>query len=349
MSSTSSQTTRLPTLPYAVLQIQGADAQTFLQGQFTNSLERLKPLTSGPSVYQRNGYCSAKGRLLAIGRCWQPTADVYRLLVPEEIAEALIKRLRMFVLRAKVSIERADVRVYGLQTPASAQTASPAGSPALSVDQPRPGLTRLAQPTAAAGAHGSNGSNNPTAVLHWLVVDNPLSPEDSPELLSGQEILSPADWQWQQTAQAEPWIWAATQDRFVPQSINFELLDGVDFQKGCYPGQEVVARSQYLGKLKTRLFVMTADQDPSDCPLGTDVWLDETGPIGELVQTAMGTDGRPHLVLVSLDLTAWKTVVQNKASLRCGASWSEGLTLHPMDQPYAVPLEPNQPVRPKLN
>jgi folate-binding protein YgfZ len=347
MSSTSAQTTSPPTLPYAVLQIQGADAQSFLQGQFTNSLDRLKPLTSGPSVHQRNGYCSAKGRLLAIGRCWQPAADVYRLLVPEEIAEALIKRLRMFVLRAKVTIERADVRVYGLQTPASVQTASPVSTADLSVDQPQPGLTRLAQPTTAAD--GANGSNGAAGVLHWLVVDNPCPPEDSLAVLTGQKILCPTDWHWQQTAQAEPWIWAATQDRFVPQSINFELLDGVDFQKGCYPGQEVVARSQYLGKLKTRLFVMTADQDPSDCPLGADVWLDDTAPIGELVQTAVGTDGRPNLVLVSLDLTAWKTAIQNKASLRCGTSWSQGLTLHAMDQPYAVPLEPNQPVRPKLN
>ena len=129
MSQTSAQTTSPSTLPYAVLQIQGADAQSFLQGQFTNSLERLKPLkplSDSPSVYQRNGYCSAKGRLLAIGRCWQPVAEVYRLLVPEEIAEALIKRLRMFVLRAKVTIERADVQVYGLQSTAWArQTTEP--------------------------------------------------------------------------------------------------------------------------------------------------------------------------------------------------------------------------------
>jgi tRNA-modifying protein YgfZ len=349
MSSTSSPTASPPTLPYAVLQIQGADAHSFLQGQFTNSLDRLKPLTGGPSVYQRNGYCSAKGRLLAIGRCWQPEADVYRLLVPEEIAEALIKRLRMFVLRAKVTIERADVQVYGLRTPASAQAGSPAGTPTLSVDQPRPGLTRLAQPTATNRANGSTGSTGSTGALHWLVADKPLSSEHLREALPDQETLSPTDWQWQQTAQAEPWIWAATQDRFVPQSINFELLDGVDFQKGCYPGQEVVARSQYLGKLKTRLFAMTADQDPSACPLGSDVWLDETAPVGELVQTAAGTEGRPNLVLVSLDLTAWKTVVQDKASLSCGTSWAQGLTLHAMDQPYAVPLEPNQPVRPKLN
>jgi folate-binding protein YgfZ len=342
MSSTSSQTTSPTPLPYAVLQIQGADAQSFLQGQFTNSLERLKPLSDGPSVYQRNGYCSAKGRLLAIGRCWQSAGDAYRFLVPEEIAEALIKRLRMFVLRAKVSIERADVQVYGLQSKANEQLRTDASPQALTVDQPRPGLTRLAQPTAATGTNAS------AALLHWLVVD-PLSTEDWREALPDHQALSPIDWQWHQTAQAEPWIWAATQDRFVPQSINFELLDGVDFQKGCYPGQEVVARSQYLGKLKTRLFVMTADQDPSNVPLGSDVWLDEAAPTGELVQTAVGTDGRPHLVLVSLDLTAWKTVVQTKGSLRLGASWAQGLTVEPMDQPYAVPLELNQPVRPKLN
>ena len=342
MSQTSAQTTSPSTLPYAVLQIQGADAQSFLQGQFTNSLERLKPLSDSPSVYQRNGYCSAKGRLLAIGRCWQPAAEVYRLLVPEEIAEALIKRLRMFVLRAKVTIERADVQVYGLQSTAWARQTTEPGAPALLVDQPIAGLTRLAQPAAPQGASGS------AAAFHWLVVEQ-LSTEDWRKALPEHEVLSPIDWQWHQTAQAEPWVWAATQDRFVPQSINFELLDGVDFQKGCYPGQEVVARSQYLGKLKTRLFVMTADQDPSSVPLGADVWLDDSAPIGELVQTAVGTDGRPNLVLVSLDLTAWNAVVQTNGSLKLGASWEQGLVLRPMDQPYAVPLEVNQPVRPKLN
>jgi len=342
MSSTSSQTTSPSPLPYAVLQIQGADAQTFLQGQFTNSLSKLQPLTGQPTAYQRNGYCSAKGRLLAIGRCWQTAADAYRLLVPEEISEALIKRLRMFVLRAKVTIERADFQVYGLQSTASVPQTSEPVAPALLVDQPIPGLTRLTQPTAPQGVNGSAGA------LHWLVVEN-LSPEVWREALPDQRLLSPIDWHWQQTALAEPWIWAASQDRFVPQAINFELLDGVDFQKGCYPGQEVVARSQYLGKLKTRLFVMTADQDPSGCTLGSDVWLEDTAPIGELVQTALGTDGRPNLVLVSLDLTAWNAVVQTKGSLRLGPSWEQGLSLRPMAQPYAVPLEPNQPVRPKLN
>lgn len=322
-------------LPYAVLTVQGADAHSFLQGQFTNSLDRLKPVSAEPTPYQRNGYCSAKGRLLAICRCWQSATDAYQMLVPQDIADGLVKRLRMFVLRAKVTIERSDAQVYGLQSPASADQPDPTVDQLL-VDQPRPGLTRLTQPAAAGGA------------LHWLVVYK-LSTEVWREALSGQHLLSPTDWHWQQTALAEPWICTATQDRFVPQSINFELLDGVDFQKGCYPGQEVVARSQYLGKLKTRLFVMSADQDPSACPLGSDVWLDGTAPIGELVQTAVGTQGRPNLVLVSLDLTAWNTMVQNAGSLRLGPTWEQGLTLRPMAQPYAVPLEPNQPVRPKLN
>ena len=94
---------------------------------------------------------------------------------------------------------------------------------------------------------------------------------------------------------------------------------------------------------------MDDDADAAEDVLGSDVWLEDAAPIGELVQTALWTDGRPNLVLVSLDLTAWNAVVQTKGSLRLGPSWEQGLSLRPMAQPYAVPLEPNQPVRPKLN
>jgi folate-binding protein YgfZ len=345
--SQASSTPNPPVLPYAVLDIRGDDAQSFLQGQFTNSLAKLEPPSAdGTTRYQRSGYCSAKGRLLAIFRCWQTAPNAYRLLVPADLADALVKRLRMFVLRAKVTIERSVAQVYGLQQPGEVSMSSDhPNAQALQLDQPAQGVTRLIQPGAVAGpSAGLPG-------LAWLVVeggdtsilsDAVGNPEQS-------QFLTPQEWHWRQTALGEPWIVTTSQDRFVPQSINFELLDGVDFQKGCYPGQEVVARSQYLGKLKTRLFVMKADQDPTSCALGSDVWLNPEAPLGELVQTASDPNGKAHLVLVSLDLGAWKAVAQSGEALRLGEEPAgQGIALRPVDQPYPVPLELNQPVRPKL-
>jgi folate-binding protein YgfZ len=346
--SQASSTTNASPLPYTVLDIRGEDAQAFLQGQFTNSLTKLKPLSSdGQTVYQRSGYCSAKGRLLAIFRCWQAEPGVYRLLLPTDLADALAKRLRMFVLRAKVTIERSAAQVYGLQQPgAGSLVGDPQSAQALQLDQPAQGVTRLVQPGAVTGpGAGSAG-------LAWLVVEEcGISSLSAAAVKPDQScFLTPQAWQWHQTALGEPWVVTASQDRFVPQSINFELLDGVDFQKGCYPGQEVVARSQYLGKLKTRLFVMQAEQDPSSLALGSDVWLSPEAPIGELVQMAADPEGRIHLVLVSLDLVAWKAATEAGEALWLGGdSAGQGISLRPLEQPYPVPLEPNQPVRPKLN
>ncbi len=345
--SHASSTTNPPLLPYTVLDIRGEDAQAFLQGQFTNSLAKLQPLSSdGRAVYQRNGYCSAKGRLLAIFRCWLAEPGVYRLLVPTDLADALVKRLRMFVLRAKVSIERSAAQVYGLQQPGSASLAGDhQAAQALQLDQPAQGVTRLIQPGAVSGpGAGSAG-------LAWLVFEESDISSLSAAAVNPEQscFLTPQAWHWHQTALGEPWVVTASQDRFVPQSINFELLDGVDFQKGCYPGQEVVARSQYLGKLKTRLFVMQAEQDPSSLALGSDIWLTSEAPIGELVQTAADPEDRVHLVLVSLDLAAWKAATEaGEAMWLGGDSAGQGIRLRPLEQPYAVPLEPNQPVRPKL-
>ena len=155
----------------------------------------------------------------------------------------------------------------------------------------------------------------------------------------------------------------------MPQTLNFELLQGVDFQKGCYPGQEVVARSQYLGKLKKRLFVVSAAPDLLDLPLGSDIWLRRTPvlqatgaaggvageaveslppedtPVGELVQSAVGES---TLALVSIDLAAWRACLEAAGQLVAGTSPQNGLGLQPLPQPYSVPLEISQPVRPKL-
>lgn len=356
-------------LPYTVLEVSGEEALSFLQGQLTNSLTKLESLRPNqPTAHQRNGYCSAKGRLLANFRAWKTPAQTVRLLMPQDLAQGVLKRLKMFVLRAKVQIDALEGQVYGLVG------LPPLETPALMTFQLSPQLTLLSDPYSEV-----SGSQRA-----WLFHEGSadLQPSSLPGLLpalgeawpsSGQALApyfcDPSDWHWRQTRSAEPWIQASTQDQFVPQTLNFELLQGVDFQKGCYPGQEVVARSQYLGKLKKRLFVVSAAPGLLDLPLGSDIWLRRTpglpatgavsgvageaveslppeeSPVGELVQSAVGES---TLALVSIDLAAWRACLEAAGQLVVGTSQQNGLILQPLPQPYSVPLEISQPVRPKL-
>ena len=117
-----------------------------------------------------------------------------------------------------------------------------------------------------------------------------------PAPLSSLPVVSSDAWWWSEVAAAVPTVFAATQERFVPQMINFEVLGGVNFKKGCYPGQEIVARSQYLGKLKRRMQVAHAEiEDPPAA--GSDVFQSaQEQPIGTVVMAARAPGGGVDLL-----------------------------------------------------
>lgn len=205
---------------WRVMAIEGPDAASFLQGQLTQDVASL-----GPDAARLGGYCSAKGRLMATGVLWRPAPERLLWAVPAELLPGLLKRLQMFVMRAKVRLSETELRLTGIadqatDLPVWGSTATPDGSLTRLPDAL--GRTRLLQIGTAASAN-----DLPRAAWDWL------------ELHAGQ-----------------PWVHAATAEHFVPQMLNWELLGGVNFQKGCYPGQEVVARSQFRGTLKRRAFVL---------------------------------------------------------------------------------------------
>lgn len=233
---------RLPEL--AVIEATGADAASFLHGQLTNDVSGL---TAGQA--RLAGYCTAKGRLLGTMVMWRDDrgeAPVYRALVQADIAASLIKRLSMFVLRAKVSLTMSDALVYGVIA-VSGQDGSPA--------EP------LGIPAAPAGPWDIVQSGNGT----WISAPAPAADEQRWWLVlpTGE---APADtgpaarWRQQDIATGLPWVQAATQDLFIPQTLNLDLIDGVSFTKGCYPGQEVVARSHYRGTVKRRMAYGVVDE-----------------------------------------------------------------------------------------
>ncbi|NWG75859.1 MAG: folate-binding protein YgfZ [Rubrivivax sp.] len=227
---------------YGLIAFAGEDAQTFLHGQITNDLRALRETNA---LFA--GYCSPKGRLLANFLVFRRGGDIL-LMLPRALREATQKRLTLFVLRAKVRVRDASDEwvTLGLAGPGAADLiASRFGS------VPADTMGVVQADTGWAVRLGSER------------FDLFVSPEAAPALWQDWSAkakpIGTAAWDWLTVNAGVPTILPQTQDHFVPQMANMEVLHGVSFQKGCYPGQEIVARSQYLGKLKRRMYLAHVD------------------------------------------------------------------------------------------
>jgi folate-binding protein YgfZ len=287
---------------WGLIRAHGADAASFLHAQLTQDMLHLKPAQA-----QLAGYCSAKGRLLATFVTWRMAEDEFALACSADLLAPTLKRLSMFVLRAKCKLEDASARwpLHGLAGPAA--DALLAGA--------------LPEGEWSCAAHGAG----------W-VVRLPGVDGVSRYLWAGPDVpaLPPMEaqaWRWLEVRSGLARVTAATVEQFVPQMLNFELLGGVNFKKGCYPGQEVVARSQYRGTLKRRTYLMDS---PAALSEGTEVFhSDDPGqPAGMVVLASSLPDGR-HAALVEL-----KTVALQRGSLHAGTP--DGPTLKPGALPYPL-------------
>jgi tRNA-modifying protein YgfZ len=284
----------LPLPDWGLIRASGADARSFLQSQLTQDVLGLEPGQARPA-----GYCSAKGRLLATFVMWLDQNGDVLLACSADLLPATLKKLSMFVLRAKCKLTDA------------------------SAERPMHGLVGAAVPTGAA----------------WTVADHRIArlPDAMglPRALCLGEPPAPAPvldaelWRWLEVKSGVPRIVGATVEAFVPQMINLELVGGVNFQKGCYPGQEIVARSQYRGTLKRRAYVLDGAE-----PLrpGQEVFAesDPGQPAGQVVLAAAPA-GWPATALVELKIAA------ADGALHAGAADGPRLTLSTL--PYAIPAE----------
>lgn len=305
-----------------VIEVSGQDAAAFLHSQFTNDVQHLK--ADGVIL---GGYCQAKGRMLASFWLWQQVgADgpIYRLALSADIVAGILKRLSMFVLRAKVKLAdvSAQVPVYGW-IGTSAQTLSLPDGVSVS---PQTALTCLHTDAATLVWIPA-----PLGLQRALIVPAARADSDGVARLAaaiqGNEVpVSAALWRWLDIHAAIARIEAKTQEAFVPQMINFELVNGVSFKKGCYPGQEIVARSQYLGKLKRRSFL--ARTAAGGILAGADVNAPGgSEPVGRVVNAEPNAVGGTDM-LIETTLSAAEGPLEVS-----GAS----LTLLPM--PYPFPAE----------
>ncbi len=216
------------TLPqYALLRFSGADAESFLHGQLTCDVQALK---TGRSSY--GGYCTPKGRLLATFLLWADDSG-YTMLLPATLVEAIRKRLSMYILRAKVKAEIIDDAVIGI-------TGADAATDIENLGGLRP--TSLHAVGTAAGVRA-------IALPHERYLATLPRPR-----ADGIAAATPGTWERLDIAAGIPFIVQATQEEFVPQMVNLDLIGALSYTKGCYPGQEIVARTHYLGKLKQRMF-----------------------------------------------------------------------------------------------
>ena len=265
-----------------VIAVAGDDAARFLHGQLTNDVEHL-----GADRLALNGYCTAKGRLLATFRMWRDEGTI-RLLLPRELLPGVLRRLSMFALRAKVTMadESGGWRawaVFGVGAEACLR-AMGAAIPAT------PGQCLQFDDARIARLHPSARVPDRFLVLVPAPAAEDLRSRLSPATAAG----SGAFW-WSEIDAGVPTVFAATQEKFVPQMINFEVVGGVSFSKGCYPGQEVVARSQYRGKLRRR---MQLARCAAAAPAGADVFAEgDREATGTVVMAASAPEGGFDLLL----------------------------------------------------
>jgi tRNA-modifying protein YgfZ len=214
-----------------VIQAQGDEVTQFLQGQLSNDISLV-----AVGEQQLSGYCTPKGRLLASITVARVEQNSFLLLASRPLIASLTRRLSMFVMRTKCTLTDLSNQVTVIavvgQHSASVADVQILNQPALpSID-------------SCAGAQRSLwvvSNQRVQAVLEALAATHPLRDIEL--------------WRWTQVRAGIPFISQATSELFVPQMVNLELVNGVSFKKGCYPGQEIVARSHYLGKAKRRMFL----------------------------------------------------------------------------------------------
>lgn len=212
---------------WSLLHFSGPDTPGFLHGQLTCDVLALQP---GTSTY--GGYCNPKGRLLATFLLWMDGGG-YTMLLPAAIAEAIRKRLTMYVLRAKVKIEDITTRHTCIGIAGSATVADIAALGGTLPDRQH-AVTR----------------NEKAIVVHLPLRRYLAIVAQAPVDLAADD----GSWAAADVAAGIPFIVPATQEEFVPQMVNLDLIGALSYTKGCYPGQEIVARTHYLGRLKQRMF-----------------------------------------------------------------------------------------------
>ncbi len=277
-----------------LLRFTGADALGFLQGQVSNDTQRL---SEGKPVLA--AYSSAQGRVLALIYLLPHSSGVVAIL-PSEILLPTLERMRKFILRAKVRIE--DAR----------------------------------ETLIVAGQFGTGTTPSSHYLEHDGVGTAPLGHDEQRSWIIGapERIAAPAEpgmakriedhWRLADIRAGLPQVYAATSEAFVAQMLNLDLLDGISFTKGCYTGQEIIARTQHLGRIKRRLFRLGLPQG---------AWR-----IGQALRLADGRQGRLTEVIESDGRIEALAVLSVEPNSPAGGDAPDELLVDAAELPLPYPL-----------
>lgn len=296
----------VPLTDWGVLRARGNDTLSFLNGQLTQDFARL-PIGEA----RLSGYCSAKGRLLATFVAWCSGENEVLLACSADLLAPTLKRLSMFVLRAKCKLDdaSAEIKLFGLAGAAATQWLGGDGPAAAWQVREHAGASVIRLPDAEG-------------------IDRYLLAGANESAVAGMPAINSESWRWLEVRAGVPRITASTAEQFVPQMINLELVGGVNFQKGCFPGQEIVARSQYRGTLKRRMFLF--ETDAATAPGAEIFHSEDPGQPAGLVVNAAANPGSGSSLLAELKLAALGTGSLHLAS-------PDGPALRALPLPYPLP------------
>jgi folate-binding protein YgfZ len=302
-----SSTALVPLLGESVLTVEGDDAADFLQGQLTNDMSSLGATRALPTAY-----CTAKGRVIATLLLW-PSAAGICIELSTDLSEAVLKRLRMYVLRARAVLSDASSRKALLGV---------AGSSAMAVLEQQLGLS-VRKPYDCASRDAVTAIALPGERV-LLAIDVDAAPAVWDALAPACTASGDADWARHTIAAGVPTITLPTSDAFTPQMLNLELLGAVSFAKGCYTGQEIVARTEHLGQVKRRLLRFGCSDEVAP---GQPVFA-EGNQVGTVINAAPLSAGDFELLAV---------VSTQSARARLRASDPDGPALKLLAVPYSIP------------
>ncbi len=296
-----------------IIQVVGEDAATFLQGQLTQDVMSLELAQARLAAF-----CNAKGRMQASFVVFKRGGNEFLLVCSRDILAATLKRLSMFVMRAKAKLSDAsrDFAFYGLAGTAIKLIAAnllPTSGKADSSD------ARMVFLLSGAGL--------PCAL--WWAPAGSHAPQAA--------ALDPALWHWLEVRSGIAMITQPIVEAFVPQMLNYESVGGVSFKKGCYPGQEIVARSQFRGTLKRRAYLLHSDMAPA---VGQEVFEsgdDADQPCGIVAAAAVNPAGGFDAIVsmrISAAAAAQRAGEAGAEYLRLGSATGAGLSL--LSLPYSL-------------
>jgi tRNA-modifying protein YgfZ len=298
-----------------LLEIGGTDAVTFLQGQVTNDVKLL----NGTNVHY-TAYCNPKGRMLGLFLAFAHY-DHLHLQLNRELLEPIMKRLKMYVMRSKVEIKDVSESIikFGIdgleasQILASSLAKIPTENYELVTLE---NATVLKLPTIAGHSRFEIFTDEANAPVIWNALKTKF------------QLVEKSHWDWLEIHAGIPDIDIKTQEQFVPQMLNLDILNGINFKKGCYTGQEIVARTHYLGTVKRRTYLASicpASQSVS-APQAGDKLLDSAqNEVGQFVRVAPNANN-------GFDVLAEMRIEAQQAG---NVTWN-GTALKFKDMPYSL-------------